>query len=81
MKRCNSRKDIISGKSFPKNELLRLILIDGQFIFDKDSSLQGRGYYIHKDLEAIQALKSQKLLKRFKARIADEEINKMKEAL
>ncbi len=44
----NNRKDIVTNKTFNRNELIRIsILKDGTTSIDKEYNLGGRGIYIH----------------------------------
>jgi predicted RNA-binding protein YlxR (DUF448 family) len=45
MKVTPLRKDIISNALFPKSELVRLCLVDGQLTLDLEKKFPGRGYY------------------------------------
>ncbi len=74
------RKDIISGEVFPRDELLRLVYIDGHIEFDTDLSKPGRGAYIKKDEGSLEALKNGKLLSRaFKVKVKEEDIKSLYE--
>ena len=43
-----------SHKSFPKNELFRVVKQNGKVYFDKYQNMPGRGAYLQKDLEIIK---------------------------
>lgn len=60
------RLDILSRKTFPKRELFRLVKDEeGKLQLDKDSSLKGRGLYIHKDEETLKSARKKGVLKRY----------------
>lgn len=59
------RMDLLTRKSYPKQELLRLVFSDGKLIYDKDGNLPKRGIYIHKDSQTIEKVFQKGLLKRF----------------
>lgn len=60
------RLDIVSRKTFPKKELFRLVKDEeGKLQLDKDSSLIGRGLYLHKDEETLKAARKKGVLKRY----------------
>ncbi len=78
MKRIVERRDILTRKTYPKNELFRFVKRDGYLIFDKDYSMEGRGYYIHKDEKSILSLKNKNAFTRI-GRISD--LDKLTEEL
>lgn len=48
------RTDVISRQAFAKDELLRLVKIDGYLYPDLDQNRLGRGIYLIKDKEKIK---------------------------
>ncbi len=81
-KKISYRKDIISGKAFPKDDLLRLIKIDGKIIIDASQNKLGRGVYLKYSETNIDALKNGKILnKAFHCSIEANEINSLLERL
>ncbi|ATG97457.1 RNase P modulator RnpM [Mesoplasma lactucae] len=59
------RKEIVSGKLLPANELIRVVKTnDGNVFVDSDKKANGRGVYIQPKPEAIQTAKQKKLLER-----------------
>jgi len=54
MKIENPRLDIVSHKSYRKDELIRLVKKDGKILIDETQTMSGRGVYIHKDEVTIK---------------------------
>ncbi len=76
------RKDLISGKVYPRNELLRLVKIDNEILIDRDYSSKGRGAYIKIDGADLSALENGKLLSRaFKEEVKKEAIASLLERI
>jgi predicted RNA-binding protein YlxR (DUF448 family) len=48
MKKTPSRICIITHKSYSKDSLLRIVLLNGEICIDKTQTMLGRGYYIAK---------------------------------
>ncbi|MBZ4682981.1 MAG: hypothetical protein PWP46_29 [Fusobacteriaceae bacterium] len=65
---CRTKKD--------KNDFLRLVKIDGKFIFDKEKNKQARGFYICKEKECLLRVSKHK-----KINISSEEMYKMAKEL
>lgn len=65
MKFLVTRMDILSRKSYPINELIRLKKADDTLVLDIDHSMKGRGIYLHKDKETIDIAYKKHLLKRY----------------
>lgn len=61
MQRKNGRKDILSGKIFPVEELNRFVYLSSHLLFDKDNNLGGRGVYLQKGEEAFSLAKKKNL--------------------
>ncbi len=81
-KKASYRKDIISGKVFPKDELVRLAKIDEKIVLDASHSMLGRGVYLRYNKENIDALKNGKILnKAFHSSIEPNEITSLLERL
>lgn len=64
-KKINYRKDIISGKLYPRNELIRLCKINNQIVIDYKYNLGGRGAYIHLNKDNLSKTFNEKII--FKA--------------
>ena len=83
MKKLNNRKCIVSHKTFPKEELIRIVKTKKNN-FLVDSNEQGRGAYVQRDPNIFEEIKKKKLLNRaFKEdvplKIYDELKEKLKE--
>jgi len=65
MKKVILRKDILTGKMFPSNELIRVVKTkDGQIIVDSTKKINGRGVYLQPNLEGLTLIKKKRLLER-----------------
>lgn len=64
MRKENPRMDIATRKSYPKQELFRLVLSSGKPTLDETGTLPGRGVYLHKSLESIAIAKKKHLLEK-----------------
>lgn len=73
MKKIVLRKCIVSNQLFPQKEMLRIVKNkDGIVSFDPTYKANGRGAYIHNDLESIQLAKKKKCLnKTFQTTVDD----------
>lgn len=60
-----NRMDILSRKSFPREELFRLVKQDGKFLLDLNDTLPGRGIYIHRDEETLAKVFQKGLLRKY----------------
>lgn len=47
MTKIPERTDIVTRKSFPKEELLRFVVRDGKLHYDPSGKAAGRGFYLH----------------------------------
>ena len=82
MKRVNPRLDVASRKPYPKDELLRLVLVDGVVTLDTHHSLPGRGIYLKRDAASLEtALKKKAFERAFHRPLTPEELQAIKEAL
>lgn len=82
MKRVNPRTDIASRKPFPKEELLRMVVVSGALTVDKQGNLPGRGYYLRRDMASLEVCLKRHLFERILHRpISEEELLRVKEAL
>ncbi len=72
MKKIVERRDILSRKTYPRDELFRFVKCDGYLLFDSSYTRDGRGYYIHKDVNSILALKKKNAFTRI-GKISDVE--------
>lgn len=60
----NFRKCIIKNKKFPKSELIRICVSNNKLLIDDHQNLQGRGYYLSKNLDKIDNVKLKNLLEK-----------------
>ncbi len=59
------RMDLLSRKSCPKQELIRLVFTDGKLVYDRNGNLPCKGIYIHKDSQTIEKVFQKGILKRY----------------
>ena len=82
MQRLNERTDIASRKAFPKEKLLRLVLLEGCIKPDVEGILPGRGAYLHKDKASLElALKRHAFVRAFHREPTEEEVAAILEVL
>ncbi len=60
-----NRMDILSRKSYPREELFRLVKQEGKLILDLEGSLPGRGVYVCKDAETLEKVFQKGLLRKY----------------
>lgn len=70
------RMDMISRKTYPLRELLRFVKVDGKLVFDKDKTMQGRGYYLYDNEEYIREMFQKRKARRFFGELSVEEFLK-----
>ena len=65
MKKIPMRRCLATNESFPKKELLRIVRTpEGEVKVDLTGKLNGKGAYLKKSLDALQIVKTKKLLER-----------------
>lgn len=65
MKKVVYRKDIVSNKLYPTNEMIRLVRNNsGEVFIELDKHIYGRGAYIYPALDAMGKLKKYHLLEK-----------------
>ena len=82
MNKIPMRRCIVTGESFPKKELLRIVRTpEGELKVDPTGKVNGKGAYIKKSVEVIELLKKNNTLERtFGIKVSDsiyEEIEKL----
>ena len=74
--------DIASFQRFPKEKLLRLVVMEGRLIVDIAGNRSGRGHYLKKDEASLELALKKKAFHRLLHRPLDEsELRAIKEAL
>lgn len=69
-------------KMMPKNELIKVVLKDGNVQVDPEGKKQGRGAYFCRDLKCIEAARKKKALSRqFKTNVPEEVYTEVKGCL
>ena len=57
MNKIPMRRCVVTGESFPKKELLRIVKTpDDQLVADPTGKLNGKGAYIKKDIKVLELL-------------------------
>ena len=65
MKKIPMRKCLATGESLPKKELLRIVRTpEGEVKVDLTGKLNGKGAYLKKSIEALEAVRKKDLLSR-----------------
>jgi len=65
MKKTILRKDILTGKMLPTNELIRVVKTkNGEVFVDVTKKINGRGVYLQPNLEGLDLIKKKRLLER-----------------
>lgn len=79
MKKVPLRRCLALNKSFPKNELFRVVKTpDGEVVLDMTEKLNGRGAYISMSKEAIEVAKKTNCLgKALEVEIPEKVFDKM----
>lgn len=68
-KPINIRTCIVTNEKFEKNQLIRIVIKDGNVSIDLDGNKQGRGYYIQPKLDVLNKAIERKIFQR-KAKIS-----------
>ena len=65
MNKIPMRRCIVSGESFPKKELLRIVKTpEGDIRVDLTGKMNGKGAYIKKDCDVLNLLKEKNILEK-----------------
>ena len=65
MNKIPMRRCIVSGESFPKKELLRIVKTpEGDIRVDLTGKMNGKGAYIKKDCDILNLLKEKNILEK-----------------
>ena len=65
MNKIPMRRCVVSGQSFPKKELLRIVKTpDGKIVVDPTGKLNGKGAYIKKDADTLKSLIEKNILEK-----------------
>ena len=82
MKLTPTRMDIASRKTYPKDRLLRFVVIDGTLLLDEKHVLPGRGCYLLKSKEALAtAVKKNLFTRHLHASPSNELLQRLEELL
>lgn len=75
MNKIPMRRCVVSGDSFPKKELLRIVKTpDGKIVADPSGKLNGKGAYIKKDSDTLKTLIEKNILEKTFSMKVDESI-------
>jgi len=77
------RRCLVTGEHLPKQTLLRIVLTpQGQLMVDPSGKLNGRGTYLKKNVDLIERLKKDQLLrKQFGVEIPNDFYDLLKKAI
>ena len=65
MKKIPMRRCVATGESLPKKEMIRIVRTpQGTVVIDESGRQNGRGAYLKRSLEALEAAKKRKALPR-----------------
>ena len=82
MKKIPMRKCLATGESLPKKELLRIVRTpEGEVKVDLTGKLNGKGAYLKKSIEALEAVRKKDLLSRALEVKVNEDVYKEIEAI
>lgn len=82
MKANPTRMDIVSRKTYPKDSLLRFVVVDGNIVLDEHHVLPGRGCYLLKSKDALRlALKKNLFARHLHASPSQDLIQALEERL
>lgn len=62
MKKIPMRMCVVTKERYPKKELLRVVLFDGNISVDPTGKQNGKGCYLKKDSEVINLARKKKIL-------------------
>jgi predicted RNA-binding protein YlxR (DUF448 family) len=62
------RNDLLTHHPYPKDELLRLFVREGQLFLDPTQQAGGRGLYVHKDPLTVDKVIAKNLLRRYSSK-------------
>lgn len=79
--KINNRKCIVTNKTFPKKELIRIVKLKNN-TYEVDSSSPGRGAYVKRDKTIFDEILKKKLLNRaFKTNVPLEVYDRLKKII
>lgn len=58
------RTCVVTKEKLPKKELIRIVIYNGEVSIDETGKKNGKGCYLKKDKDVIQAAKEKKVLNR-----------------
>lgn len=74
----STRMCVACRTNYPKNELLRFIVENGELVIDKSGKIDGRGCYLCKDKECIKkAIKANSVFRSLKITSEREALEKL----
>ena len=79
-KKVPMRRCVACMESKEKDQLIRVALLDGKLVVDKDFNLQARGAYVCKNKACIEkALNKGGFSRSFRTKVSTETINELKD--
>lgn len=81
IKKKPERMCVVCRQMHPKNELIRLVLVNGQVLIDETQKMQGRGVWLDKNRDCIINAEKRKTLNRAFKKDVDSQIYKKLESM
>ena len=81
IKKKPERMCVVCRQMHPKNELIRLVLVNGQVLIDETQKMQGRGVWLDKNRDCIINAEKRKTLNRAFNKDVDSQIYKKLESM
>ena len=63
-KKVPTRMCVVTHEKFPKKELIRIVLFNGNISVDETGKKNGKGCYLKKDASVIEEARKKKILNR-----------------
>ena len=74
LKKIPMRTCVVTREKWPKKELIRVVLFNGEVSVDETGKMTGKGCYLKKDMEVINTARKNKVLDRVLETQIDEKI-------
>lgn len=71
-KKVPTRMCVVTHEKYPKKELIRIVLFNGEITVDETGKKNGKGCYLKKDINVIEEARKKKILNKvFEAEVDD----------
>ncbi len=72
LKKIPERMCVVTREKYPKKELIRIVLFNGEITVDETGKKNGKGCYLKKDINVIEEARKKKILNKvFEAEVDD----------